>query len=173
MLIAKIIIVSVIPITAMITIRRNDVLRFYLKTAKEINKKFDQKNDDVQKGEEGEKVHFISNYIKDNLTININSLLFIRSANNYVEVFWKENNNVRKKLIRSSLKKVEESLKEYSHIIKCHRTNIVNIQNIKKVIKSAEGDKLFFDNIDFPISVSKKYINQIRELIQKYSLVFI
>ncbi|MDA3781511.1 MAG: LytTR family transcriptional regulator DNA-binding domain-containing protein, partial [Bacteroidales bacterium] len=167
-LIVKILAVSIIPITALITIKRNHILRFYLKAANEINKKFDQRTITEEK-----KVHFISNYIKDNLTININSLLFIRSANNYVEVFWKENDIVKKKLIRSTLKRVEETLKEYSYIIKCHRTNIVNVENIKKIIKSADGDKLFFEKIDFPIIVSRKYINQFRDLIQKYSLILV
>jgi len=167
-LIVKIIAVSIIPITALLAIKRNDLLRIYLKAAKEVNKKFEQK-----KNEEEKKVQFISNYIKDNLTIKINSLLFVRSANNYVEIFWKDNNTIKKKMIRSTLKNIEETLKEYTNIIKCHRTSIVNIDNVKKVIDSSQGFKLFFEKIDFPLFVSKKYIAQFRELSRRKSLLFI
>ncbi len=167
-LIAKIVAVSSIPITVLITFKRTDLLRLYLKTAKELNKRFDDK-----KNEDEKKVYFVSNYSKDNLTIKINSLLFVRSANNYVEIFWKENNAVKKKLIRSTLKNIEETLKEYTFIIKCHRTNIVNIENIKKIVKSSQGYKLFFEKVDFPILVSKKYFMHFRELIKKKTLLLV
>ena len=95
----------------------------------------------------------------------MNLLLFIRSANNYIEVFWKEGNFVKNQMVRCSMAYAEELLKEYKFIVKCHRSYIVNISHIDRFEGNLQGYKLYFDNIDFPIPVSKSFASKLQELI--------
>lgn len=110
-------------------------------------------------------VHFKSDYKKDDLVITANLLLFVRSADNYIEVYFLEDGKVKMQMVRSSLRNAELATKEYDFIAKCHRTFIVNINHIKEVQGSSQGLKLTFEGVDFPVLVSQNYIRNIEKLI--------
>lgn len=154
------IILAIIPITGLITVSRNRILRSNLKLSEGINKKL-QENKSIEE----KLIHFESDYAKDNLSIKISLLILIRAANNYIEIFWKEGSEVRNQMIRMSLVKAEELLKEHKFIFKCHRSYMVNINFIDKIEGSIQGYKLFFENLDFSIPVSKNFAYQLKELI--------
>lgn len=159
-MIVGLILIAVIPITGLIIVNQNRKLRSYLELAEGINKKLEE-----NKSIEEKLVHFKSDYVKDNLSIKVSLLLFIRAANNYIEVFWKEGDRHKSQMIRTSLLKVEELLKEHKFIFKCHRSYMVNINFIDKIEGNIQGYKLFFENLDFSIPVSKNFAYKLKELI--------
>lgn len=83
-------------------------------------------------------------------------LLLLESTDNYVSVFYILENKVQRKLLRNTLKNLEDSLKENS-IIRCHRSFMVNAQNVEFVQK--EGKKLIIKVklLEKSIPVSQKY----------------
>jgi hypothetical protein len=159
-LILTIILYGLIPISVLITLNQDRLLRSNLKSALDLNKKLQER-----KEIDSQMVFFESDYMKDSLSIKVNSLLFIRSANNYIEVFWIDSDKIQNQLVRSSLKKAEEILKDYKFIAKCHRSYIVNINHIDKIIGSYQGYKLSFQNSDIIIPVSQNYISKFKEII--------
>jgi len=159
-MVIKLILTAVIPISALIIINQNRMLRTHLRRADEINKKLKD-----SKLRQEEVINFISDYQKDSLAIKVSLLLFIRSANNYIEVFWKDGDSVKNQMVRCSMAYAEELLKDYKFIIKCHRSYIVNISYIDRFEGNLQGYKLFFENIDFPIPVSKSFASKLQELI--------
>jgi DNA-binding LytR/AlgR family response regulator len=90
----------------------------------------------------------------------------IRSADNYIEVFWKDGDLIKRQLIRGTLQKAADLLEDYTYIFKCHRSFIVNINYIERVEGNSQGYKLFFEDIDFEIPVSKLSVNELKEKIQ-------
>jgi predicted house-cleaning noncanonical NTP pyrophosphatase (MazG superfamily) len=159
-LVIELILTAIIPISALIIINQNRMLRSHLKRAGEINKKLRD-----NKLRQEEIISFISDYQKDSLAIKVSLLLFIRSANNYIEVFWKDGDSVKNQMVRCSMAYAEELLKEYKFIVKCHRSYIVNISHIDRFEGNLQGYKLYFDKIDFPIPVSKNFASKLQELI--------
>ena len=159
-MIVGLILIAVIPITGLIIVNRNRKLRSYLELAKGINKRL-QENKLIEE----KLVHFKSDYVKDNLSIKVSLILLIRAANNYIEVFWKEGDRIKSHMIRTSLLKVEDLLKEHKFIFKCHRSYMVNINFIDKIEGNIQGYKLFFENLDFSIPVSKNFAYKLKELI--------
>jgi len=159
-LVIKLILTAVIPISALIIINQNRMLRSRLKRADEINKKLRE-----HKLLQEEIINFVSDYQKDSLAIKVSLLLFIRSANNYIEVFWKEGDSVKNRMVRCSMAYSEELLKEYKFIIKCHRSYMVNITYIDRFEGNLQGYRLYFEKIDFPIPVSKSFASRLKELI--------
>ncbi|MCD4835056.1 MAG: LytTR family transcriptional regulator [Bacteroidales bacterium] len=159
-MIIGLILIAIIPITGLIIVNQHRKLRSYLELAEGINKKLEE-----NKSIEEKLVHFKSDYVKDNLSIKVSLLLFIRAANNYIEVFWKEGDKPKSQMIRTSLLKVEELLKEHKFIFKCHRSYMVNINFIDKIEGNIQGYKLFFENLDFSIPVSKNFAYKLKELI--------
>ncbi len=158
--IIKLILIAVLPTSVMIVLNRHRLLRSHLKTANELNIKL-KENKSIQ----DKLVHFLSDYQKDNLSIKVSLILFVRSANNYIEVFWKEGQTVKSQMVRFSLIKAEEILREYKFIVKCHRSYLTNINHIEKIEGSSQGYRLFFNEVDFPIPVSKIYVSKLKELI--------
>jgi len=154
------IIIAIIPITGMIIVNRNRMLRYNLKFTEGINKKLKD-----NKSIENKLVHFQSDYAKDNLSIKVSLLLIIRAANNYIEVFWKEGKEIKSQMIRTSLKSAEELLEEHRFIFKCHRSYMVNTNFIDKMEGNVQGYKLFFEGLNFSVPVSKNFANKLKELI--------
>jgi len=159
-MILGLIVIAIIPITGLIIVNRNRMLRHNLKSAENINKKL-QENKNIEE----RLVHFESDYVKDNLSVKVSLLILIRAANNYIEVFWKEGKDIKSQMIRTSLRKAEELLHEHKFIFKCHRSYMVNVNFIDKVEGSVQGYKVFFENIDFTVPVSKNFASKLRSRI--------
>jgi hypothetical protein len=159
-MVIKVILTSIVPISVLIVINQNKILRSHLKFADELNKKLkDNKfiNEKI--------INFNSDYQKDSLAVKVSLLLLIRSANNYIEVFWKEGKVVKNQMVRCSMTSAEELLKEHKFIFKCHRCFMVNIRYIDKIEGNSQGYKLFFENVAFPVPVSKNFAVKLQELI--------
>jgi len=159
-MVIKLLLTAVVPISIVIVVNHNKILRSHLKLADELSKKL-KENKLVQE----KIVYFDSDYQKDSLAINVSLLLLIRSANNYIEIFWKDAENIRNQMVRCSMLYAEELLKDHKFIFKCHRSFIININYIDRIEGNSEGYRLFFENINFPIPVSKNSIGRLRELI--------
>ncbi len=158
--IIKLILIAIIPTSVLITLNRHRLLRTHLRMANELNIKLKD-----NKSIPNKLVHFISDYQKDNLSLKVSLILFIRSANNYIEVFWREGLAVKNQMVRCSLTKAEEILKDDKFMFKCHRSFMANINHIDRIEGSSHGYRLFFDNVDFHIPVSKNYAHKLKELI--------
>ncbi len=154
------IVIAIIPITGLIIVNRNRILRTNLKLAEDINNKLKE-----NKSKEEKLVHFKSDYVKDNLSIKANLLILIRAANNYVEIFWKEGTSIKSQMVRTSLKNAEDLIKEHKYIFKCHRSFIVNINYIDKIEGSIQGYKIFFEGVNFSVPVSKNFAYKLSHLI--------
>jgi DNA-binding LytR/AlgR family response regulator len=97
------------------------------------------------------------------LSIQRNCLLYIESADNYVIIWYLNKNSVTKFILRSTLKALEEQLAE-AHILRCHRSFLVNFDQIKIIRREKDG--VYLDMgvegvSDIPISktYSEKVIN--------------
>ncbi len=159
-MVLKLVLTGVIPITVLIIANHNKMLRSNLMVADELSKKLKENKSIPEKI-----IYFSSDYQKDSLAIKVNLLLFVRSANNYIEVFWKEDDLVKNQMVRCTMASAEEILKEHKFIIKCHRSYLVNVNYIHRIEGSSQGYKLFFENVNIPIPVSKNSMDKLKELI--------
>ena len=97
------------------------------------------------------------------LSVRREHLLLIESADNYICVWYKNNNTPKKVLVRNRLKQVAEQLAS-THIQRCHRSYLVNIDHIKVLRREKEGVfvELGIDGVpDVPIS--KTYSDSIQK----------
>jgi len=159
-MVIKLVLTAILPISVLTILNHNKMLRAHLKLADELNKKLKE-----HKLVQDKIVSFRSDYQKDSLAIKANTLVYIRSADNYIEVFWKESDIIKNQMVRCSMVHAEEAVKEHKFIFKCHRSYIVNINYIEHFEGNSQGYKLFFENIDNPIPVSKSSASRLQELI--------
>jgi DNA-binding LytR/AlgR family response regulator len=110
-------------------------------------------------------VEIISENRNDNLKLQISDIAFIRSADNYVEIYFREGNEFRKELIRNTLKNIEKQIKPYKRFVRCHRTCIINVHYIDKLNNSVGNYWLSLRDINEKIPVSRQYLLIIKDII--------
>jgi LytTr DNA-binding domain len=102
-------------------------------------------------------------------SIKKENLLYLESAENYVNICYLNKGKVSKYLLRDTLKKIEENFSG-TEIIRCHRSFMVNFEKVKVIRKERDGLKLEFDNPSVTdIPVSKTYVNTVMQTFSKYS----
>jgi hypothetical protein len=95
------------------------------------------------------------------IAIEPDKLLFIKNADNYVEIFYSNNEGISKELVRTSLKRLESELSDFK-IRRCHRSYMVNIKNVTLSKKTRKGLNLELRLENAPlIPVSKNYASVI------------
>ncbi|MBQ3173428.1 MAG: LytTR family transcriptional regulator [Alistipes sp.] len=91
------------------------------------------------------------------LTINIDSLYYLESEDNYVKVHYKHNDKITSYMLRCRTSTIEKSL-EGTTMVRCHRSYIVNISKIRFL---GEEHRMHYLSIDDEsirhIPVSKTY----------------
>lgn len=105
------------------------------------------------------------------LSVMIENLLYIDSADNYATIHYLNKSKLSHFLIRNSLKWIEENLTKDSPLVRCHRSYIVNLDKVKVLRKTKEGIFLEMDALNTPdIPVSKTYYDRVMEKFSKYSV---
>ncbi|OFY41486.1 MAG: LytTR family transcriptional regulator [Bacteroidetes bacterium GWF2_40_14] len=91
------------------------------------------------------------------LSILLEDLLYIESADNYVVIHYVTNGKSKTYLLRNSLKNLESLLRR-TPVARCHRSFLVNFNRVKVIRRSKEGLMLEIDVADSPdIPVSKSF----------------
>ena len=97
-----------------------------------------------------------------NFEIDPSQLLYVEAMQNYVVVHYHESDSHKQKIIRSTLRRVEEKLRGTA-VQRTHRSFLINRDRITSVSGNAQGLKLQLDGIENKyIPVSRKYIPQFR-----------
>ncbi|WP_257984711.1 LytTR family transcriptional regulator DNA-binding domain-containing protein [Psychroflexus sp. MES1-P1E] len=101
------------------------------------------------------------------LVLKTENLLFIQSANNYVEVNFLENGVLSKYLLRNSIKKLEPTFMN-TPIIHCHWSFIVDANNIELAKKTSSGYNLKLNQVlELTIPISKSCISEFNKFTTK------
>lgn len=103
-------------------------------------------------------------YGNSRLSLKSGNILFIEAADNYSTIFYKDNGTVKKEMIRNSLKGLSEQLKDWP-IRRCHRSYLVNVQNVKMARKSSGKFTLLLENSTSVIPVSRKFTPEFNHLL--------
>lgn len=105
------------------------------------------------------------------LSVFIDNLLYIESAENYATIHYINKSKVSHFLIRNSLKWMEENLITDTPLVRCHRSYIINLDKIKVMKKTKDGIFVEFDTINIPdIPVTKTYYAKVMEKFSAYSV---
>jgi len=92
---------------------------------------------------------------KLDFTLPLDQLVFIKAANNYVEINYLENEQIKKYLLRNSIRNIETQL-AYPSIKRCHRSYLVNMDKAGRITGNAQGYKIHFPfTVDFVVPVSR------------------
>jgi DNA-binding LytR/AlgR family response regulator len=97
------------------------------------------------------------------LLVRPEMLFYLEAADNYVQIHYMNAGKMEKIMIRNTLKNIEWRFRDHE-LVRCHRSFIVNLANVK-LLKRTEGDVLidFGDERIARIPVSKGYGDKVLE----------
>jgi hypothetical protein len=99
------------------------------------------------------------------LSLFPDELLFIRSTDNYVEVFYLAKNENTRLLIRNSLKNIAGALSGDKRFFRCHKSYLINMKKVIHVSGNAQGYKLRLSGTDELIPVSRAMNESVKKLL--------
>ncbi len=158
--------IFLICMAAPLTLRILDLIRELKKENELLTSEKKTIQNQVEKYEEdnlNKSIEFISENKSEVLTLLVSDIAFIKSADNYVEIVYKSGDNLKKSLIRNTLKNIELQLKEYTNFIRCHRICVVNKQYIEKLSKNYNNHWITIRGYNEKIPVSRQFLLKVRE----------
>jgi len=158
-------VIGLIPIVVITISAQNRLLMRHLKSANEVNEKL-KSLPETKNLNADEIITLIAENEKDKLTFKLSDLLFIESTGNYIEVNHLVDGKVKKTILRSSLRRLEDALKSYVELFRCHRAYFINVNKILHARGNSQGYRLKIENSEFEIPVSRSYTKKLKEILK-------
>ncbi len=113
-------------------------------------------------------IHLVDSTGRLKMSINIDSLYYVESQDNYVKIYYESDGKLCNYMLRSTTKAIESKFGDW--LIRCHRGYIVNKNKIRIFRNDRDGMyiKLTHDGIK-QIPVSKSYSLRIQHLLSQSS----
>lgn len=103
------------------------------------------------------------------LSVKRTNLLYIESADNYVRIWYLNKGIITSFMLRNTLKAMEETF-EGTNILRCHRSYMVNFEQVKVIRREKDGIYLEFGVEKVPdIPISKTYSEKVTHWFMCYS----
>ena len=103
---------------------------------------------------------------REELTINLKNLLYIEAQENYSRVVWMDNDGITEKLLRATLKNIEDQIADDT-ILRCHRSFIINAKVKYTILGNSNGYrlklKLFKHTIPISRSLGKEIVAKLKD----------
>lgn len=157
---------------ALISLAPPTILRIHdnIKELKETNHRLlDEKHQaekmvaQFQEETQNQEIEFISDNQSENLKVFIKDVVLFKSADNYVEILYRDEDTYKKRLIRNTLKNIEQQIKPFQNFFRCHRTSIINAKFVERIRKNYNNHWAVIKNYTEEIPVSRPYLIKLKE----------
>ena len=99
------------------------------------------------------------------VTVQIPYLLYIEAVGNYVKVHQLRDDQVRSEMLRATLKQIEDDLRAYPTIVRCHRAYLVNLQQVEQAVSKSGAMQLIIKHCEEALPVSRSNVARMKEAI--------
>lgn len=164
-IIFKISLVCLLPVIILSILYKNKSLESIIELLQRQNKLFLARINKLEEDSEEQQLTIYSDSKTDKITLKFKDIIWVKSADNYIEIHHLVNHHAEKKLIRNTLKNIEIQLADRPEFIRCHRTSIVNISHSEKLVRSYSGFSLKMNYLDQNIPISRQYLILIKDAI--------
>ncbi len=107
--------------------------------------------------DENRLIEISSNVGNEKIKLFLRDILYIKSLDNYSEVYFINGMKIQKKILRIPLSTLNTQLNS-EYFVRSHRSYIVNLFNIEKIKGNANASKIYQkgNNISIPVSKSRR-----------------
>lgn len=151
--------IAIFPLAILYFRHRSDVLLPLERTSLDPEKDATSKEKETK---ESTVVTIVGENKSDVLSVALNDIVLLKSADNYCEIFTKKEDTVSISILRISLSKVLEQLSNHHCIVRCHRSFGVNLSLVASCQGNASGLKLNMQFGDVVVPVSRTYVATVK-----------
>ena len=126
-----------------------------------------EEQDKSSKVTKAQPVKIVSENGREIFEDNLENIVLIQSAGNYIEVFFRKDGLIRRQVIRQTLSSVESLLLEFPDMIKCHRRCLINRLHVKRISGTSPAYNLEVEGLDFQVPVARHKAAELRKLFGK------
>lgn len=101
----------------------------------------------------------------DTVSLQIADLLYIEAVGNYVKVYHLQDGQVHADMLRATSKQMEEDLRDYPMIVRCHRAFLVNLAQVEQIVSRAGAMQLVIKHCNESLPVSRSHAAQVKAAI--------
>jgi hypothetical protein len=109
----------------------------------------------------------LSGTTSETIRLQISQLLYIEAVGNYVKVYHLSDGQVHSDLLRATSKQIEEDLRAYPMIVRCHRAFLVNLAQVEQIISHSGSMQLLIKHSHESIPVSRSNMAQVKDAIKR------
>lgn len=91
-------------------------------------------------------------------------IVYIAAADNYVRVYYLDKGLLKNRMLRATMKKMEDALLPFPYLFRCHRRFLVNIEMVEKVSGNAQGYRLHLQGFEESIPVSRNLNEKVQKM---------
>ncbi len=94
------------------------------------------------------------------ISLLVSQLLFVSYEKNYATIYFLEDGKVKKQILRTTLRNIEDELNNYNYVVRCHKSYLVNTLQVKRMLGNARSyqlEILISDDTKFLIPVSRSF----------------
>lgn len=163
--------VAVFPVTILLLVREAKLKRHYHEQAELLNGKINAysrlHHNAKQTVSSVQSVSIPSQIAGESLDINLNDLVYMHSADNYVEVFYLRNGVLEHTLLRNTLKAIAAALSVHTDLLRCHKSYLINFSKVTHISGNAQGYRLHLSGVQALIPVSRQQNSNVRGRLYK------
>ncbi|MDR2918121.1 MAG: LytTR family transcriptional regulator [Tannerella sp.] len=157
-------IVSPVPVFVLAIVNYNRSLAFSLYQLQELNLILTKKeNEDKPSGTDV--LLTLTGATKESVELPADAILYVEACGNYVKINFREEGQNRQKMLRTTIKRIEDSLKDYPFIIRCHRAFMVNTHYVTEIKGNSRGYRFALRYINQEIPISRASVNTLKDQI--------
>ncbi len=98
----------------------------------------------------------------ETVTLHIADLLYLEAVGNYVKVYHLQDGQVRTDMLRATSKQMEEDLRAYPMIVRCHRAFLVNLAQVEQIVSRSGAMQLVIKHCHESLPVSRSHAAQVK-----------
>ena len=99
----------------------------------------------------------------ETLRLEASQIAYLAAQDNYVQIFYFENEVLKSRMLRATLRKKEDELAGQPQFFRCHRTYVVNFDKVVRVSGNAQGYRLHLMGVEETIPVSRNLNEVVRK----------
>jgi DNA-binding LytR/AlgR family response regulator len=111
-------------------------------------------------------LHLKGDNLSENFQLAADDFLFASANDNYTHIFYLRDGLVQQVLFRVSVKSLSEQAAGAPSIFRCHKSFLVNLQQVAHISGNAQGYKLHLQQNEFSVPVSRSLNSQVKQQLQ-------
>ena len=136
-----------------------------LEEVRQLNEQLSKVKEEVPKAEIGTVT--LAGTTSESITLAVDDLLYIESVGNYVKVCYLDaDRKPALQMLRATSKQMEETLKEYPMVVRCHRAFLINLQQVEKIVSQSGTMQLKMRHTGDILPVSRSNTAQVKAAFQ-------